>query len=133
MDTHSIKVHALVHRPAVYALPDMTLRQLSVLLTENEIGAALVRGPRHAEGLISERDIVLAIADGAGVDKTRVSDVMSEELVTVSPGDDLLAATMTMLEAEVRHLPVVEDGVHFGMISARDALAAFAEGEKNSE
>ena len=132
MDAHSVKVHSLVHRPAVYALPDMTLRQLAVLLPENEIGAALVRGPNHAEGLVSERDIVLAIAEGAGADKTRVSDVMSEDLVTVAPSDDLLAATMTMLEAEVRHLPVVEDGVHFGMISARDALAAFADGASDA-
>ncbi len=128
MDAHSVKVHSLVHRPAVYALPDMTLRQLALLLTENEIGAALVRGPSHAEGLVSERDIVLAIADGSDPDTTRVSDVMAEELVTIAPKDDLLAATLAMLEAEVRHLPVVEDGVHFGMISARDALAALVEG-----
>lgn len=131
MDAHSVKVHSLVHRPAVYALPDMTLRRLAVLLTENSIGAALVRGPLHAEGLVSERDIVLALAEGSDPDQTHVSDVMAEELLTVSPGDDLLDATMTMLEAEVRHLPVVEDGVHFGMISARDALAAFAEGVEN--
>ncbi|MCZ7534577.1 MAG: CBS domain-containing protein [Acidimicrobiia bacterium] len=129
MDAHSVKVHSLVHRPAVYAPSDMTLRQLALLLTENEIGAALVRGPSHAEGLVSERDIVVAIADGSDPDQTRVSDVMAEELVTIAPKDDLLAATLAMLDAEVRHLPVVEDGVHFGMISARDALAALVENE----
>lgn len=128
MDAKAVKVHSLVERPAVYALPDMTLRRCAELLIEEGIGAALVRGPHHAEGLVSERDIVRALAEGASPDSTHVFDVMAEELVTVKPSDDLLDATLVMLEAEVRHLPVVEDDVHYGMISARDALRAFAEG-----
>lgn len=128
MDAKTVKVRSLVERPAVYALPDMTLRRCAELLIEEDIGAALVRGPHHAEGLISERDIVRAIAEGASADTTHVFDVMTEDLVTVKPSADLLDAALAMLDAEVRHLPVVEDDVHYGMISARDALRAFAEG-----
>ena len=54
--------------------------------------------------------------------RTTVYEIMSEDLITVSPNDDLLDATHRMLDAEVRHLPIMENGVAAGMISARDAL-----------
>ncbi|MFN8037182.1 MAG: CBS domain-containing protein [Acidimicrobiia bacterium] len=126
MDADQVRVYSLSKGPAVYARPDMNLRQLAVLLTENNIGAALVRGPHHAEGLVSERDLVRAVAEGLPLKGTRVDEIMTEDLVTVHPGDSLFEAVRTMLDAEVRHLPIVEDGVHSGVISARDALAAFA-------
>ena len=52
---------------------------------------------------------------------------MSEELVTVAPNDDVLDAAHRMLDAEVRHLPIMENGVAAGMVSARDALRALVE------
>jgi len=98
-----------------------------VTFMEESIGAALVRGPHGTIGLISERDIIRAIAEGAGSDRTTAEDVMAEELITVAPGDDLLDAVHRMLDAEVRHLPVMEDGVAAGMLSVRDALRALAD------
>ena len=52
---------------------------------------------------------------------------MSEELITVAPNDDLLDAAHRMLDAEVRHLPIFENGVAAGMVSARDALRALVD------
>ncbi len=52
---------------------------------------------------------------------------MTDELVTVSPNDELLEAVHRMLDAEVRHLPVMDNGVVMGMVSARDALQVLAE------
>lgn len=121
------RVQSLVNRPAVYVHGNDTLRRLAEILMEEAIGAALVRGSHGAIGLVSERDIVRALAEGRSPDKATVTEVMAEELVTVSPSDELLEAIHTMLDAEVRHLPVVEDGVHYGMVSARDALRALAE------
>ena len=91
------------------------------------VGSALVRGPHGTIGLVTERDIVRAIADGASVSRTRVEEVMSEDLITVGPNDDLLDAVHRMLDAEVRHMPIMENGVAAGMISARDALRAFVD------
>jgi predicted transcriptional regulator len=121
------RVQRLVTRPAVYVHRNDTLRRVARTLMEEGIGAALVRGPHGAIGLISERDIVRALADGASSDRTTAEDVMAEELITVAPGDQLLDAIHFMLDSEVRHLPVVEDGVTAGMISVRDALRALAE------
>jgi predicted transcriptional regulator len=116
------RVYQLVHRPTVYVHPNDTLRRVAETFSEESIGAAMVRGPHGAIGLVSERDIVRALAEGNDPDRTHAEDVMSDELVTVGPNDDTLTAIHRMLDAEVRHLPVVEDGVAAGMVSARDAL-----------
>jgi predicted transcriptional regulator len=116
------QVHQLVQRPTVYVHPNDTLRRVAQTFIEESIGAALVRGPHHALGLVSERDIVRAIADGANADRMHAEEIMTEDLVTVGPNDDVIDAVHRMLDAEIRHLPVVEDGVAGGMISARDAL-----------
>jgi predicted transcriptional regulator len=124
---HDTRVQALVARPVVYVHPNDTLRQLTVTFVEESIGAALVRGPHGTIGLVTERDIVRAIAEGAGANRTTVEQVMSEDLITVAPNEDLLIAAHLMLEAEVRHLPIMENGVAAGMVSARDALRALVE------
>jgi len=118
---HDTRVQALVARPVVYAHPNDTLR------VEESIGAALVRGAHGTIGLVSERDIVTAIADGANPTRRTVSDMMSEDLITVAPDDDVLDAAHRMLDAEVRHLPIMEHGVAAGMVSARDALRALVD------
>jgi CBS domain-containing protein len=119
-------VQGLATRPAVYVHANDTLRDAALTLVEESVGAALVRGPHGVFGLISERDLVRAVAEGASVSRTRVSDVMSTELVTASPNDELLDVVHRMFEAEIRHIPVVEADVAVGMISMRDALHAFA-------
>jgi predicted transcriptional regulator len=118
------RVQGLVARPVVYVHVNDSLRHLATTLVEESIGAALVRGPHGAIGLVSERDVTRALAEGANPNTTTVEDIMSDELVTVEPNTDLYDAVHRMLEAEVRHLPVVDDGVATGMVSARDALRA---------
>jgi CBS domain-containing protein len=122
-----MRVQGLVARPVVYVHPNDKLQQLATTLVEESIGAALVRGPHGAIGLVSERDVARAIADGADPDRVTVEQIMTDELVTVAPNDDLLDAVHRMLEAEVRHLPVMDGGVVTGIVSARDALQALAE------
>jgi len=124
---HDTRAQALVTRPVVYVHPNDTLRRLAETLVEESIGAALVRGPHGAIGLVSERDIVRAISEGADPGRTRADEIMNEDVITIAPNDDLLDAAHQMLDAEVRHLPIVEDGVAAGMLSARDALRALVE------
>jgi CBS domain-containing protein len=120
------RVQGLMTRPAVYVHGNDTLRDAAQTLVEESVGAALVRGPHGLIGLFSERDLVRAVAEGASVARTPVSDVMSTELVTAAPNDELVDVVHRMFDAEIRHIPVVENGVAAGMISVRDALQAFA-------
>jgi predicted transcriptional regulator len=118
------RVQVLATRPVVYVHANNTLREVATTFTEESVGAAVVRGPHGAIGLVSERDIARSLADGGDPDRVRVEDIMTDELVTVAPNDDLYDAIHRMLDAEVRHLPLIDGEATVGMISARDALRA---------
>jgi CBS domain-containing protein len=62
-----------------------------------------------------------------------VYEIMSEDLVTVAPNDDVLEAANRMLDTEVPHLSVIDDGVAAGMVSSRDALRALVDLRRGQE
>jgi CBS domain-containing protein len=126
------RVQSLVVRPAVYVHANDTLRQVAQTLIEESIGAALVRGSHGLVGLISERDLVRAVSDGASAARTPVSEVMTTELVTAAPNDEIVDVVHRMLDADIRHIPIMENGVAYGMVSVRDALRALADDQPAS-
>ena len=122
-------IRSLVKRPPVVVHPESTLRAVAETLSEESIGAVVVRGTRppgapgsHAEGVVSERDIVQALADGLDPDTARAEDVMTMDLACAAPNELMLTVAARMLDNEIRHLPVTEGGVVVGMVSERDAL-----------
>jgi predicted transcriptional regulator len=117
-------IGGLVRRPAVWVDPDATLRQLAGLFAAEVIGAALVRGHQDIAGIVSERDVVRSLAEGEDPSRTRVRDVMTEDVLAVPASMPVARAVRMLLDAEVRHL-VVEAGdgpVH--VVSMRDLVAA---------
>lgn len=139
MDTEKEKVRTLVKRPAVVVEPNATLRQVAETLADDYVGVAVVRGTRpmgapgsHADGVISERDIVRALAEGADPDTELAQNVMTLDLATAAPGDTIVGVAQCMLDNEIRHVPLTEDGVVVGVVSERDALRAFVE-ERRTE
>lgn len=122
-------VRSLVKRPPVVVHPESTLRAVAETLSEESIGAVVVRGTRppgapgsHAEGMVSERDIVQALADGLDPDTARAQDVMTLDLACAAPNELMSTVAARMLDNEIRHLPVTDGGVVVGMVSERDAL-----------
>jgi CBS domain-containing protein len=129
VNTNDDPIRMLVKRSVVEVDTDATLREAAALLTDDSIGAAIVRGIRpmgapgsRAEGLVSERDIVRALAGGADPDAERVGNVMTIDLATVAAGDTVTSVALRLLDNEIRHLPVVEADVVVGVVSERDLL-----------
>jgi CBS domain-containing protein len=52
---------------------------------------------------------------------------MTEDIASVAPDESIMRSVLLMLDNEIRHLPVIEDGVVIGVVSARDALRALAD------
>ena len=104
----------------------MTLRAVSTVLARYEAGAAIVRRD-NGPGLISERDLVGALAAGGDPDRVWSSDVMTPDLVAVSPGTTIIDGARRMLDAGVRHLIVVDGDDVVGVVSMRDLLAVLVE------
>ena len=105
--------------------PDQSLREVVDLLAEHNIGVLIVVDePGRPIGIISERDIIREAArTKAALDQT-VSRVMTEDLVTASPEDDLETVLQTMTARRFRHLPIMDQDRLIGVISIGDVVKA---------
>ena len=92
-------------------------------MNEKGIGALVVMDGRRPIGMFTERDVLRRVVDA---DKdpaaTRVSSVMSRDVVTISPADHVEDVMALMTARRFRHLPVVADGELQGMISIGDLM-----------
>ena len=91
------------------------------LMNEKDIGAVCVQIEDYLVGILSERDYIRkVILDSHASKLTKVSEVMSTEVVTVSPDDTVRHCIALTKKHHIRHLPVVKEGKAIGMISLRD-------------
>ncbi|BAK35546.1 hypothetical protein MLP_25320 [Microlunatus phosphovorus NM-1] len=104
--------------------PDASVRDLVVLLKEHNLGAVVVSTDGAAlDGIVSERDIVRALAVDAAVLSASVSDVMTAGVRTCQLNDSVESLMSTMTDHRIRHLPVVDDdGNLSGIISIGDVV-----------
>ncbi len=113
--------------------PDVTISEAIDVLAEHNIGALPVcKMENRLVGIISERDIVrLLSARGESLLGAKVADVMTRDVFTCSPADDVEDVKAQMKTKRIRHFPVVEDGVLIDIVSARDAMFATLEESLN--
>lgn len=104
--------------------PEATVAQVTAVLHEKRIGAVLVRDVRGTlVGILSERDIVRGIVQyGAAVLDKPTRALMTTNLVSCTPRDDVKHVMKVMTMRRVRHLPVMEAGVLKGIISIGDVV-----------
>jgi CBS domain-containing protein len=117
-----MKVRSLFHPYVVCATPWDTLTDAARLMRKGGFSCLPIFAHDELVGIITERDLVDAVANGGQPAKSRVVDYMNEAPVTVGPDDDSAVAATRMLALGCRHLPVVEDGKLIGIVSARDLL-----------
>lgn len=104
--------------------PDTDVTALLQVLAEHRIGAAVVSSDGHAvEGIVSERDVVRALAaQGPDVLTAAVSTICTTDVHTVPPDAQVDDLTRLMTERRIRHVPVVEDGQLRGIVSIGDIV-----------
>jgi CBS domain-containing protein len=108
----------------VTVTPDTTVRSLLTILAEHGIGAAVVsRDGTSVDGIVSERDIVRALAQrGAAVMSEQVTAIYTAEVHTVTPETGLEEVARMMTERRIRHAPVTVDGGLRGIVSIGDVV-----------
>ncbi len=103
--------------------PEHTLRQASVRMTQNNTGAAVVLDvSMPGPAVISERDILKAIAAGLDVDHERVDDHMKVNLVAADQSWPMSKAASLMVRHGVRHVLVFDQEALVGVLSMRDVV-----------
>jgi CBS domain-containing protein len=100
-------------------------------LVGNQIGAVLLVDDNDRIGLVSERDLITALADGAAdLDSRQIGEIATFDLIWASPDDSIGAAGAVMVDAEIRHLPVGDGHEVIGIVSARDVLAVLVAAQR---
>jgi len=109
---------------AVTVRPEQSIREALALLERHNIGALIAIQGERPVGILSERDIVREAAHNEGFFTLTVADLMTRDVITGQPHDDLLTVAHTMTERHIRHLPVVDKDRLVGMVSIGDVVKA---------
>ncbi len=105
------------------ASADMSVAEAAAAMRDSRVGAIMVVEKRRLVGIFTERDALYRVlASGMNPKQTRLGEVMTINPTTITAGMPFGHALHIMYERNFRHVPVVDDGVPIGMVSARDAL-----------
>jgi CBS domain-containing protein len=118
-----MQVHEGMSPTVLTVGPDHSLRDAARLMAERHVGAAVVIDPEaHGPGIVTERDILLAIAAGEDPDRELVAEHLTRDVVFAAPDWSLEEAAAAMVRGEFRHLIVIEQGENVGILSVRDIV-----------
>lgn len=121
-------------KAALTDAPDDTLAEASAKMWQQQTGSLLVMEGGRLAGIVTERDVLKAVAEGHDPKSVTLRDVMTTNVVTIDGSTQLSDAARIMFDKWFRHLPVVnEGGAVAGIISLRDLLALVAEGMDEPE
>jgi CBS domain-containing protein len=105
--------------------PEDTLGEVAERMTALNMGAAAVKDFGRLIGIITERDLLKAMAERVHTSEARVRQWMTEDPITATVDTDVEEAAETMLEHGFRHLPVIDDtGLLVGLVSLRRVVGA---------
>jgi CBS domain-containing protein len=99
----------------------LPLAEVAERMVEREVGAALVLDGERLAGIVTERDVLRAVAHGIR-DDALVRDWMTTDPDTIEPGETTQHAATLMMHGGFRHLPVTEEGAVVGILSIRDLM-----------
>lgn len=118
-----MKIRTLYRPEVVSAEADESIGDAASRMQYEEIGSLAVLEHGRLIGIVTERDLARAVADGADPSSTPVRSYMTEEPVSVTLETEAGVAAKRMLTLGVRHLPVMDAGRMVGMVSSRDLLS----------
>jgi len=107
----------------VKVTPEQSVLDAIKVLASEDVGAAIVMTGERLAGIVSERDYTRkVILKGRSSESTRVEEIMTANVVVVTPRTKTRDCMALMSEKNIRHLPVVEEGRVVGMVSIRDIV-----------
>ncbi len=123
-----MRVSDAMTKPVLIVGPDHTLRQVAELMAARRVGSAIVIDPESSGvGIMTERDLLNAIAAGLDPDSERVNAHITREVVYAVPDWTLEQAAATMARGGFRHLVVMDGTEVRGVISVRDIMRVWVQ------
>jgi CBS domain-containing protein len=122
------KVADVMSRTLLTVDPTTTLSEAAERMNDRGVGAALVLSGESVSGILTERDVLRAVATGT-VEGTQVAAWMTRDPDTVDVGESLGQAAAIMIHGGFRHLPVLDNGKPVGIVSIRDLMRVVVDDE----
>jgi CBS domain-containing protein len=122
-----MKVSEIMTKATVTDAAQDTLAEAAARMWNAQTGSLLVMEGEHLVGIVTERDVLRAIAHGMDPNEVPVKDLMRTDVITVGPQTTLKEAAKLMATKWIRHLPVVEGSRVVGILSQRDLTGVLAE------
>ena len=113
-------------RDLLTVTPDLPLEEMAKRMVSKDVGAALVTEGDRLVGIVTERDVLRALAQGLH-EKTVVADCMTSDPETMDPDESTQHAAVLMIHGGFRHLPITEGDEVVGMLSIRDLMRVVLE------
>jgi len=104
----SDEVRTVMMWPVVVTACEATMREVAESLAADEIGLLPVAASGTIVGIVSERDVVHHLGEGADPDHVTAKDIMTTDMIKVAPETSIAEVARVMVEAGVRHLPVLD-------------------------
>jgi CBS domain-containing protein len=114
-------VAKIMSRELVTVPASATLAAAAEKMSGGRVGAALVLDEGNLLGILTERDVLRAVAQGR-VQESTAADWMTRDPETIEPSESTDMAATLMIHGGFRHLPVVEEGSVVGIVSIRDLM-----------
>jgi CBS domain-containing protein len=108
----------------VSVAPEDTLGEAAERMAEDGVGSAVVLDSGRLIGILTERDLLRAVAGRVHTSEARVREWMTVDPMTATEATSADEAMRTMLEQCFRHLPVIEEGRTIGVVSLRELMRA---------
>lgn len=121
-----MRVSDVMTKASISESPDESLKSAAARMWGQQTGSLLVMEGDQLIGIVTERDVMKAVARGLILDETPVSKLMTADVLTVTPDTSLHEAARHMASRWIRHLPVVDGDTVVGMVSQRDLVGILA-------
>ena len=119
-------VKDVMTRNVITIRPDTPLREAAEIMADNHIGCLIVKSGGKLGGIITDRDILVLIADGShrNIDLYKVKDAMTDYVITIGPDKPVEKAVQVMRENRIKKIPVLDDDRLVGIITMSDVIWA---------
>ena len=118
------RLSELMTGAVVSVAPEDTLGEAAERMAEDGVGSAVVLDSGRLIGILTERDLLRAVAGRVHTSEARVREWMTVDPMTATEATSADEAMRTMLEQGFRHLPVIEEGRTIGIVSLRELMRA---------
>ncbi len=117
------KVCDAMTKEPVTVPPETTVRECTKVMARNHVGGLLITKNKKILGIVTEQDVTRkAVARGLDCNKAPIKNIMEKKLIMVNPAADIYEALVKMRDANIRHLPVVDEGKLIGLLTIKDVL-----------